>query len=181
MRLTILSCLLHITIISYSQKLVSTKVGDGILLKIPAKFINMTDQDRMAKIATSRIPLAMFSTLDQQVTLGVNDNVMQWTKNDTKTVYGFYKASVQALFDEINFIQDTVQMINGREFIVFEFTSVIRDDNIFSSGKPSRNYTYIQYTSYDDQVLLFNFGCLARLKFEWEDTAKEIMQSVLIK
>lgn len=181
MRSFYLIALLLSTSFVSGQKMVTAKIGEEITLKIPAEFVSMSNQDRMNKIASSKVPLAQYSSLEQDVTLGVNDNFMQWTKDDTQTVYGFYKASVQALFDDIEFIQDTVKTINGREFIVFEFTSVVKSSNTFSSGKSSRNYTYIQYTSYNDQVLLFNFGCPARLKYDWEGIAEEIMSSVKIK
>ncbi|MEP1095350.1 MAG: hypothetical protein ABJG78_09590 [Cyclobacteriaceae bacterium] len=166
---------------SYSQKLAPVKIGEDISIKIPISFVNMSNQDRMARVASSKVPLGMFSTESQEVTLGINDNIMQWKPEDTKVVYGFYKASINALFDEIQFIQDTIKQINGREFVVFEFVSTIRDENVFSSKSGERNYTYIQYTSYKDQVLLFNFGAPARLQLEWEDIAKEVMQSVKIK
>ncbi len=169
--------------VSYSQSLSTVKIGEdkNIQLKIPDTFINMNDEDRMTKVASSKVPFAMFTTQDQEVTLGVNDNPMQWTEQDTETVYGFYKASIQSLFDEVQFIQDDVRDINGREFIVFEFVSSVVDDNQFSSKKPQKNYTYIQYTSYNGQVLLFNFGCRARLKNQWESIAGEVMESVKIK
>jgi hypothetical protein len=181
MRIFILVTLLFSFFYSNSQKLTPIKIGEHISLKIPEEFVNMSNQDRMELVASSKVPLGMFSTQSQEVTLGINDNIMQWTQQDTKVVYGFYKASINAMFDEIEFIQDTIREINGREFIVFEFVSTIRDENVFSSKSASRNYTYIQYTSYNDQVLLFNFGCPARLKFEWEDRAEEIMKSVRIK
>lgn len=180
-----LSIFVVLTIASFSVsgqgKLLPVKISDDITIKISTEFVNMSNQDRMGRVASSKVPLGMFSTEAQDVTLGINDNFMQWTENDTEVVYGFYKASFHALFDEIQFIQDTIKEINGREFAVFEFVSTVRDENIFSTKKGERNYTYIQYTSYKDQVLLFNFGCPVRLKFKWEDVAEEIMQSVRIK
>ena len=180
MRILTLLLLVSLSTFCFAQKLVSTKVGDDITIKIPSEFINMSDQDRMRKFATSRVPLAMYSTQMQDATLGINDNPMQWAENDTQTVYGFYKASVNALFDEIEFIQDTIKKINGKEFIVFEFTSVVRNDNTFGGKKTHRNYSYIQYTSHNDQVLLFNFGCSARIKNQWEGIANEMMDSIKI-
>lgn len=159
----------------------TTKINDDITMKVPSEFMNMSNQSRMERVASSKVPLAMFSNLSQDVTLGINDNIMQWTENDTETIYGFYKASINSMFDEIEFVQDTVKTINGRTFVVFEFVSTLRDDNAFSSGSRERNYTYIQYTSYKDKVLLFNFGCPARLKFEWEDVADQMMQSIKVK
>ena len=181
MRITIVLTLLFAGLNVFPQKLIPVKVGEEISIKISSEFVNMSNKDRMEKIASSKIPLATYSTESQEVTLSVNDNPMQWTSRDTEVVYGFYKASVNALFDEVQFIQDGVKEINGRDFIVFEFVSTVRDDNVFSSSKGERNYTYIQYTSYKDQVLLFNFGCPARLQLEWGDVAKEMMQSVRIK
>lgn len=181
MRITILSTLLFVVFSSSAQKLFPVDVTDEISMKISSEFVNMSNTDRMEKIASSKVPFATYSTESQEVTLSINDNPMQWTSQDTKVVYGFYKASVNALFDEITFIQDGIKEINGREFIVFEFVSTVRDDNVFSSSKGERNYTYIQYTSFNDQVLLFNFGCPARLQFEWEDAAEEMMKSVKIK
>ncbi|MEM9339372.1 MAG: hypothetical protein AAGA66_11635 [Bacteroidota bacterium] len=167
--------------VTFAQKLVNVTVNKNIQMKVPDTFINMNDQDRMTKVASSKIPFAMFTTQDQEVTLGVNDNPMQWTAPDTKTVYGFYKASIRSLFDKVEFIQDDIRKINGREFIVFEFVSTVVNDNEFSSKKPQSNYSYIQYTSYNGQVLLFNFGCRARYKNQWEGIAKEVMESVKIK
>ena len=181
MRFTKVIILLFCSASVYGQKLAITRIGESISIKLPADFVNMSDQDRMRKIASSKVPLAMYSDQAQQVTLGVNDNFMQWKENDSETVYGFYKASINAMMDEIEFIQDTIKQINGREFIVFEFVSTVRNENAFSKGKSIRNYTYIQYTSYKDQVLLFNFGCPVRLKQEWEDIAEEMMGSVRIR
>ncbi len=181
MRISIVLTLLFAGFNTFSQKLIPVKIGEEITLKISSEFVNMSHKDRMEKIASSKIPLATYSTESQEATLSVNDNPMQWTSQDTDVIYGFYKASVNALFDEVQFIQDGVKEINGREFIVFEFVSTVRDDNVFSSGKGERNYTYIQYTSFNDKVLLFNFGCPARMQFEWEDVAEEMMQSIRIK
>jgi len=123
----------------------------------------------------------MFADETQEVTLGINYNIMQWTESDTDLIYGFYKASINNLFDEIEFIQDQTTTINGRKFLVFEFIGTIKNDNQFSSRSLSKNYSYIVYTSWKDQVLLFNFSCKARLKNEWESTARQIMESIKIK
>ena len=166
-----------------SQKLKLDKIGpeEDISLKIPEEFSNMTDQDRMKKSYSSKVPLAMYSNTYQDVTLSVNYNIMQWTEKDTDLVYGFYKASINNLFDEIEFIQDEVKEINGKKFIVFEVVGSVADDNSFAAKGSPKNYHYIQYTSWNNQVLIFNFGCKARLMNQWQATAKEIMESIKIK
>ncbi len=172
-----------IALLGFSQSYTPIKIGpeEKITLKIPDSFLNMTDEDRMKQVYSTKVPLAMFSNEMQEVMLGINYNIMQWTEKDTDLVYGFYKASINNLFDEVEFIQDDIKEINGRKFIVFEIIGVVQDDNAFSSRKMQKNYSYIQYTSWNDQVLLFNFTCKERFRNQWQDVAKEVMNSVKIK
>lgn len=167
---------------TYAQdKMVKHQINDEITYMVPDNFRLMSSNDRIQKFVSAREPLAMHSTEDRQVDLGVNWNPMQWTDEDTQTVYGFYKASIQSLFDNVEFIQDEIKEVNGQEFIVFEFVSSLKSDNAFSGPKSSRYYTYIQYTSYNNQVLLFNFGCKARLMSSYQSVARDIMDSVTIE
>lgn len=178
----ILFVLLLSPFISFGQeKFIKKEIADFIQIRIPESFINMGSNERIRKYVSNKAPLAVFTSEDRFADLGVNLNPMQWTEKDTKTVYGFYKASINSLFDEITFIQDTIKKINNKEFIVFEFESVLRDDNVFKSNSGAKNYTYIQYTSYNNQVLLFNFGCPGRQKQRYEKVAQKIMESVVIK
>lgn len=168
--------------LGFSQSFKTVKVSEeNIRLKIPKYFINMSDQDRIRQIYSSKVPLSTYTNENKDIVLGINYNVTQWTNNDTEFMYGFYKASLQNLFDEIVFIQDGIQTINGREFIVFEFVGVITDDNVFGDRKSQKNYTYIQYTSWKDHVLLFNLSCKERFKDQYQEIAKTIMMSINIK
>ena len=179
----IASILILGSIAGYSQKFSKVKVGpeEKISLQIPDDFFSLTDKQRMEQVYSSKVPLAMYANESQEATLGINYNIMQWTEKDTELVYGFYKASISNLFDEIEFIQDEIRIINGREFIIFEFLGTIKNDNQFSTKAAQKNYSYIQYTSWKGQVLLFNFSCKARFKNQWELVAKEVMESVVIK
>lgn len=171
------------TLSGFAQSFSTVKVGPDqkISLKIPDDFINMNDQDRMKSVYSTKVPLAMFADERKEALLGINYNIMQWTESDTELMYGFYKASINNLFDEVEFIQDEIREINGQAFIVFEVVGTIKDDNAFSARTPTKSYTYIQYTSWKDQVLLFNFSCKERLRNQWQTTAKEIMESIKIK
>ncbi|MEO9485720.1 MAG: hypothetical protein ABJG47_19850 [Ekhidna sp.] len=172
-------CLLPL-ISKAQEKMVKHKINEEISYLVPSSFTLMSTNDRLQKFVSAREPLAMHSTLDREVDLGINWNPMRWTSDDNETVYGFYKASIQSLFDNVEFIQDGIKEINGKKFVVFEFVSALKSDNAFSGSKSSRYYTYIQYTSYNNQVLLFNFGCKARLMKTYQSVAKDIMSSVII-
>ena len=141
----------------------------------------MTDGERIDKFVSSRTPLGVYTSEDRTIDLGINTNVMPWIKGDEEKLRSFYKGTYETLFTEVEYFQDTIKEINGRKFIVFEFLSTLKEENAFSGPSVERNYTYIQYTSYKDQVLLFNFGCKPRLMQQWKPTAKEMMESVKIK
>ncbi|GAB4245028.1 MAG: hypothetical protein Tsb0034_23400 [Ekhidna sp.] len=173
---------LLVPLISKAQiSLVKTKVNDDISLKIPDTFTSLTTGERVNKFVSSKTPLAIYSSIDREVDLGINTNIMQWISGDEETLRGFYKASFETLFDEVTYLQDTIKVINGKKFIVFEFVSSLKDENAFSGAKFSKNYTYIQYTSYKGQILLFNLGCKGRLMDQWRPVAREIMESVQVK
>lgn len=160
------------------EKMVKHEINDEISYMVPESFVLMTSGDRIQRFVSAREPLAMHASQDREINFGVNWNPMEWVDGDEETIKGFYKASIQSMFDEVNFLQEEITTINGRTFIVFEFVSTLKSENAFSGTKTSKNYSYIQYTSYNNQVLLFNFGCKARLMNEWKSVANAIMQEV---
>lgn len=173
--------LLFNAIVLFSQeKMVKHQINNDISYQVPETFTLMSSGDRIQKFVSSREPLAMHSSMDREINFGVNWNPMQWIAGDEEIIHGFYKKSIQSMFDEVEFVQDGIKEINGKKFVVFEFISSLKSENAFSS-KSSRNYTYIQYTSYNNQVLLFNFGCKARLMNQWKPVANEIMNSIKVK
>ncbi|WP_436515167.1 hypothetical protein [Ekhidna sp. To15] len=181
MKIFALSLFLLFPLLTIAQdKMEKHQINDEISYMVPSNFTLMSTSDRMRKFVSAREPLAMHSTMDREVDLGINWNPMRWTASDDEMVHGFYKASIQSMFDNVEFIQDGIQKVNGKNFIVFEFVSSLKSDNAFSGTKSSRYYTYIQYTSYNNQVLLFNFGCKARLMSTYQSVAKEIMNSVKV-
>lgn len=161
------------------EQMTKHKINDEISFEIPESFPIMSKSDRFQKVVSVKEPLAMYTSEDGEVTFGVNWNRMPWMAGDEETLYGFYKASIESMFDEVEFFQDEIKDLNGRKYIVFEFLGTLRSDNEFSK-KTSKNYTYIQYTSYNNQVLLFNFGCKAYFMPRWKPVAEDIMKSIQI-
>lgn len=161
--------------------MVTVKVDKAVTLKIPSGFVVMSTSDRINKFVSSKTPLAMYNSMDREINLGVNTNPMEWIDGDEAIIKGFYKASFEVFFDEIEYLQDTIKEINGKKYIVFEFISSLKEENVFATKKFTKNYAYIQYTSYNGQILLFNFGCGARRMNQWRDIAREIMDSIRIK
>lgn len=162
-------------------KLSKEKVGDFISMKLPSTFSLMSDRTRLGKFVSDKVPLATYTSEDQLVDLVVNTSQMVFRKGDEAKIQRFYRKTFQTLFDDIQYFQDTIREVNGRKFIVFEFLSTLKEENAFSGVSVEKNYTYIQYTSYKDRVLLFHFGCRPRNMQTWQPLARVMMESVKVR
>lgn len=151
-------------------------------MKVPTSFVPMSPAEIRNKYVAYRAPIAMFTLPDQPVDLSVNTNSSPWTGNDLNILKDFYKANIQNLFSEVNFIQENIVSISNRDFAVFEFTSKVTDEenSLGLNSSPISKYTYIMYTFYEGNVLLFHFNCKASQKSLWQDAVKEIMESVRV-
>lgn len=157
------------------------KVTKDISLEIPTEFTPMTQAEIYAKYVSSRPPIAMYSDPNRQVDLGVNENSSKWAGDDLAILKDFYKANIANLFTKVDFLQEEIKEINGREFIVFEFVSSITDEEATFGPKTTAKYNYMTYTLKDENILLFNFSCPARYQNQWKETAGRIMESVEVK
>ncbi len=151
-------------------------------MEISSLFLPMDVQQRLLKYVSDRTPIAMYTTQDGSVDLGINTTSSRWAEGDMRILKDFYKAGILNLYDEVKFYQDTLTIINDRQFIVFEFKGIIREEE---SSLPSRSglskYIYIQYTLYNDSVLLFNFSAPHAVRSRWQEAANQMMNSIKIK
>jgi CRISPR/Cas system Type II protein with McrA/HNH and RuvC-like nuclease domain len=159
------------------------KITNDISIKIPTSFISMTEREIISKYVSYRQPIGMFTSEDRQVDLGINKNSTPWAGNDLDILKDFYKANIQNLFTEVKFLKEEIREISGREYVLFEFISKVSDEDKTFGGLsgPVGKYTYIMYTLYEENVLLFNFTCDIQARAQWQSTAGEIMESVRIK
>lgn len=158
------------------------KVTKEISMKIPAAFIPMDIRQQRIKYVSDREPVAMYTTEDGNVDLGINMASTMWGSADLDILHDFYKAGILNLYDQVDFAQDTVRTINDRQYIVFEFNAYLTgEDNSFARQAGLSKYIYIQYTLREGSVLLFNFSAPARARQTWEAVASEMMNSVQIK
>ncbi len=173
-----------------NTKLVKTKITDKISVSIPDDFIAMPEDIYARKYGAYRPPLAMFTTPDGMVDFGINMNVNRslraysqasFKAEDLEIIKSMYKASIAAMHTEVEFIQEKVETINKRDFIVIEFVGTVKDeDSKIRSGTAMKQYSYLQYTIEDERVLVFNFTCPYRSKERWQATAQAIMQSAKV-
>jgi hypothetical protein len=151
-------------------------------MEIPISFVPMGQGDRVNKYVSSRVPIAMYTSVDRQIDLGINENSSTWAATDFEILKDFHRANILNLFDEVDFIQEDIREIGGQKFVVYEFVGRITDeDRTVGERNYVSRYNYIMYTIRNNKVLLFNFTCPTRFQSSWEDTAREMMESVRLK
>ena len=150
-------------------KLHSKKVAEGVTVSLPKDFVPMSDNDIAQRYPSTKKPLAMYTSMDRVVDFGVNESKATFPGGDLSILQKFYHATIVNLYGKVEFIQEGIQEIKKRQYIVFEFASI--EDK-------TRKYTYIQYTLINNRVFIFNFTCPLEYKEQWQETAKAMMQTV---
>jgi hypothetical protein len=166
----------------FSQEFADIAIEKSVKLNIPIEFILMNDDAIAERYITTKRPVALYSNPAGNVDIGVNKSVTQWQSADIDIMKDFYKANIQSLYDEVRFSKDTLVVINGREFAVFEFESVVRDaSDALIQRAQIRKYTYIQYTIVNGVTWVFNLTAPAGARNQWSEKANVIMNSISIK
>lgn len=166
----------------HSPPLVKVKVDENITVDLPEDFQRLPEAEINLKYVSSKQPLAVYSDRSRQVDFSVNVAFSRWNPEDLDIMRGFYKSSIMGLYDEVRFINESVEEINGRKYVVFEFVSTIKSDEdaILNTSNISK-YTYIQYTIVNYKTVLFHFNCPFMTRDTWSDTAGSIMRSVKVR
>jgi hypothetical protein len=176
--LIVLVCLLT----SFQEfKMVKTKVNESITLLLPAEFTIMDQVDINNKYVSAKPPVAAYTDYSKEIDLGVNIAYSRWNQEDLEIMKSFYKSNIMGLYNEVQFITEKVQEINGRDFVVFEFVGSVVDEEGTSFNQGAiQKFIRIQYTIVQGKTVLFNFSCPERVKDAWRPVVGQIMESVKI-
>lgn len=177
----LLALLLPFLVAFVPPKLKKVTISKNVTLSVPLNFIVMPDDGIAREYPAARKPLAVYTSPDGNVDISVNQRPSTFPDNDLATLQPFFKASIQRMFTQVNFLREERQKINGREYLVYEFVSTMADDRRNGNLAPVRKYTLIQYTFQKDQMLIFSFNAPVQLQKEWQETAQEIMASAVVK
>lgn len=162
-------------------KLKPVKITKTITVSLPQEFRVMPDDAIATKYPSHRKPLGAFTSPNGQVDFITSERPITFKKEDTKMLKDFYKSSITNSFSEVTFIRDEIKTINKQDYILFEFTSLLRDEERKTNKlAPIRKYTIVQYTIVGDKLVTFTFTSPLDLKLSWEETARKIMQSIKI-
>jgi hypothetical protein len=178
---TLIILLVFFIISGQQYKLVKVKIDKKMSVKLPADFTPVPEGELGTKYISYRSPISLYSNSTKEVDFSVNYSVTKWQSSDLEMVQAFYKSNIANLFDSIEFIRESIEEINDREYIVFEFTSSISEaQSVLRQGVRITKYYYIQYTLMEGHVLIFSFSAPQRIMKEWQSTAHEIMHTVKV-
>jgi hypothetical protein len=180
-------------------KLKTVKINKEVTVALPRDFKVMPDEVIAAKYPAPRKPLGAFTSPNGQVDFIVSERPSTFKPEDLAMLQQFYRSTITNSYSEVKFIREEVKQINNRQYIIFEFTSTLRDDQRRVSRQPAiRRYTLVQYTiakntlvqpvkesvrdkdlaTREDKLLVFTFNAPIDLQPAWQETARKIMQSI---
>jgi hypothetical protein len=182
-------------------KLKTFKISPDVSVSLPADFQVMPDEVIATKYPAPRKPLGAFTSPNGQADFIVSERPSTFKPADLALLQQFYRSAITSKYSEVNFIREEVKEINRQQYIIFEFTSITRDeDRRTNKLAPIRKYTLVQYTiarntqkealkatardkdkaTREDNLLVFTFTTPIDLKDAWQETARKIMQSIKV-
>jgi len=164
-------------------KLSKVKVGENITIKLPKDFIPMTLEDQQQRVYSYRKSLALYTSPDRTTEFGANISYSKFKSGDMELLKEFYKSNILNLYSDVEIFTEEIKTINGREFAVFGFSSLVMDvgDAGDQTLSPISKYTEIAYTVADTNTYLFHLTTPIRQRNQWEDLADRIIESIHIK
>ncbi len=156
-----------------------TKLSEGVSAALPSDFRPMTEGEMKQKYPNFHKPVVMMTSADEVANFGYNISFNQWGRN-LKLLKEFMKANNSYYFKDIQYLQDTISALDGRNFIVLEFVSFTQNKETDRELPSIRTYSYMMYTVEDNRILVFNYTCPAMYMDKWKQAAPKIMSSLQI-
>ena len=157
----------------------SINITKEISVSLPQDFAIMPDDAIATKYPSPRKPLAAYTSPNRQVDFILTERPSMFHKDDLKMVKEFYKSSISSKYSDIKFIREEIKKIKKQDYVIFEFTSTVRDEDRKTNRlAPIRRYTIVQYTIFNEKLLIFTLNVPLDLKAAWEKPAIKIMESI---
>ncbi len=164
------------------SKLVKTKISENITARLPSDMYLLPPDELSLRYVSYRMPIAYYTDPMEEAEFSVNISATQWTVSDLGIVKEIYESNIMNLLDDVRMVKDTIETINERKYIVFEFFGTLMPgESLFKIESPIRKYHQMQYTIKDNKLYIFSFNVPKRLSPAWETTASAIMHSIKIK
>ncbi len=192
----IISFTLVLCAFTLTMKLKKVKAGN-VAMQVPATFEELDELTRHGEYSGKNAPIAVYRSPRDKSAIAIYhtaDSIrvktIKYQKHlgrdarfdrDLQLEYAFKKASFSGKFQEINFIQDGVKTINGKEFIYFEFDGVIEAVDRLGRKSLTKVYNYMLYTYVKENIYSISFICSDKLKGDYQETIGKVMETVKVK
>ncbi|GEO03788.1 hypothetical protein AAE02nite_14520 [Adhaeribacter aerolatus] len=164
-----------------APKFKTVNITKNISVSLPQDFAVMPDEVIASKYPSPRKPLAAYTSPNRLVDFVLTERPSMFHKDDLKMVQQFYKTSIQNKYSDIKFMREEIKKIRNQDFVIFEFTSTVRDEDRKTNRlAPIRRYTIVQYTIFNEKLYIFTINVPIDLKPSWEKPANKIMESVKV-
>ncbi|NMM49580.1 hypothetical protein [Marinigracilibium pacificum] len=171
--------------ISFAQEGLSLEkatVSSNFEVKIPEGFTKMTDEELYSKYRSANPAEFSYISPDKQSEFIINKAETPWPEEDLELLFGFYKATIYDLFDEINILREEIIEIDGKRVAVLEMETVIYPAENSMIPRPTvRKYNYIQYLIHDGKVWIMSFTSPLGAKQDWKEIIEISMESIRLK
>lgn len=163
-------------------KLKRTKVADGISALIPKDWHPFDEMDFRERYPSVRAPIAAYTNEDRLADFSINISATQWPDGDVELAAKFFKSSLYNLFDRVDVISEGIREDHGKKYIFIEFESTIRGAKREEAQRdPILSYNYLVYLIQPGKTLTFSFHCPRRMRSEWQETARKMMEGIKVK
>ncbi|KAA5547559.1 hypothetical protein [Adhaeribacter rhizoryzae] len=164
-----------------APKFKTVNITKEISVTLPQDFGVMPDDVIATKYPSPRKPLAAYTSPNRLVDFVVTERPSMFHKDDLKMVQQFYKTSINSKYSDVKFIREEISKIKKQDFVIFEFTSTVRDEDRKTNRlAPIRRYTIVQYAVYNEKLYIFTINVPIDLKPAWEKSATQIMESIKV-
>ncbi len=165
-----------------ADKLIKTKVAEGITISLPPELAPMTTDDIIQRYPSVRAPLAAYTDLNRTLDFSVNISATQWPDANLEIAQKFFKASFSSFYDRIDMLDEGIHDVHKKKLVYFEFESRVNGNKMtLGEQQPVFRYTYIQYLIEPNRTLVFTFNCPKSSKEDWQETVRAMMKTVRIK
>ena len=177
----LLLLLLALTAFAPKPKLTTVKLAPTLAVGVPQGFTPLPDDGIAVKYPSPRKPLAVFTNPSGRVDFSVAVRPTTFESFDYGVLLKIYKASIQRLYTKVDFLQEDIRTVNGRDFIYFEFVSTLSDARRNSQLAPIRRYQAVQYAIDGEQLFVFTFISPAEEQAQWQPIAQATMNAINLK
>lgn len=166
--------LLFFPIFSFGQfKLDTVSILNGkVKILAPKELSSMTNEMWTAKYQKRARPLMVLSDEDGEINLIADMTQQPATENQIASFKDYQIQYLKAKRPDFNLLSEGVKTVNSRKVGYFKFVIQAVDQKVFN---------YYFFTIEDGKILFFTFNCIEKLQKKWENTADNIVASLLIK